>query len=237
MQGAAAWLCILPAAVCASAWLRADRRAAVLPTRSRHTRHFFGGGQDKSEEKKEGTEEGEEAEEELTEDQKKACEKIQIEIDELKAHAEDKKFAHERLKLEVENYRTRTREELAAARGKAAIPLIKELLPIADEFELAKQNIKVENDGEQAVVDRFNKLFDGMLETWKGLGVEKLKAIGEPFDPELHEAVSMIPSQEYNTDEVCNELRGGWVLKTTGSDQPQVLRPALVCVSSGPGPS
>lgn len=228
--GPASSLCILPAAACVSIWLRATnvkhRPSVQALRRYRHTCYFFGGG---------GKEKAKQ--EELSAAAKEACEKLEMEISELKAHAEDKRMAHERLKLEVDNFRTRTRQELAAARGKAAVPLIKELLPIADEFELAKKNLKIEGEDEQAVADRFSVLFSKMLDTWKGLGVTKLQSVGEPFNPELHEAVTMIPSAEYGPEVVCNELRAGWVLKTAGSDAAQVLRPSLVCVSSGPGPS
>merc|ERR1712107_266732 len=116
------------------------------------------------------------------------------------AHADDKRAAHARLKLEIDNFRTRTRKELAMAKGKAAIPVIKELLPIADEFDLAKQNLKIEGDGEQAIVDRFDTLFANMMKTWKAVGVEKMVSVGEDFNPEFHEAVSMIPSGEYKEE-------------------------------------
>lgn len=123
--------------------------------------------------------------------------KLSQEIEELKEVIEEKKGAHSRLKLEIDNFRQRTKSELATARGKAAIPLVQELLPIADEYEYAKQNLKIESDGQQAVVTKFEALFDKMLQTWKSLGIEKMNSVGEDFNPELHEAVSMIPSQEY----------------------------------------
>jgi len=237
---AASWVQFLPAAVCAGVCFAARR--APAPRRSLHVcRFFFGGKKEeaKQEAEEEGTEEAEaaeEGEEVLSEAAKEACQKLMDEIEELKALADEKKTAHERLKLEVENFRARTRQELAAARGKAAIPLIKELMPIADEYDLAKQNLKIEGEGQQAIADKFATLFDTMMDLWKGLGVTKMESVGEPFNPEFHEAVSMIPSAEYGPEVVCNELRGGWELKTPGSDEPQVLRPSLVCVSSGPGP-
>mmetsp|Transcript_122346 Transcript_122346/g.318034 ORF Transcript_122346/g.318034 Transcript_122346/m.318034 type:complete len:125 (-) Transcript_122346:135-509(-) len=123
------------------------------------------------------------------------------------------------------------------AQSKAAIPIIKELLPIADEFDLAKQNLKVETEGEQAIKDRFDALFDRMMDTWKDVGVEKMVAVGEDFNPEFHEAITMMPSADYKEEVVCNEMRAGWVLKIAGSDEQQVLRPSLVCVSAGPGPA
>lgn len=174
---------------------------------------------------------------ELSEAAQANIEKLQEEVAELKEHANDKRAAKERLELEVKNFRARTRAELAAARGKAAVPLVKELLPIADEFELAKKNLKIDTDSQEAVVAKFDALYEKMTDSWKSLGVEKVQCIGEEFNPELHEAVSMIPSGDYKEDCVCAELRSGWALKTSGSDQVQVLRPSLVCVSSGPGPS
>jgi len=206
--------------------------AASARRPQRHVRHFFGGG------KKEEGEEEEEGPEVLSEEAEAQWALLRDQIDELKAEAEEKRGAHERLKLEVTNFRTRTRGELRLAQGKAAIPIVKELLPIADEFDLAKQNLKVDTEGEQAIKDRFEALFDRMLDTWKEVGVEKMTSVGEDFNPEFHEAISMIPSGDYKEEVVCNEMRAGWVLKVPGSeDQQQVLRPSLVCVSAGPGPA
>ena len=133
----------------------------------------------------------------MSEAAKANIEKLTAEIAELNTVKEEKQAAHSRLKLEIDNFRQRTSSELAAARGKAAVPLVQELLPIADEFEYAKQNLKVETDGQKSVVAKFEALFDKMLESWKSLGIEKMSSVGEAFNPELHEAVSMIPSEEY----------------------------------------
>jgi len=214
------------AATAASALAVSGAARRVLPrTPSKIARRCDGG---------EGASEPEQAPEEAL---SPSFQKLQEEVDELKAHAEEKRAAHARLKLEIDNFRKRTRSELATAKGKAAIPVIKELLPISDEFDLAKRNLKVEGDGEQAIVDRFDALFTNMMDTWKAVGVEKMVSVGEEFNPEFHEAVSMIPSGEYKEEVVCNELRAGWTLKVTGADETQVLRPALVCVSAGPGPA
>jgi len=215
--------------------LRRPRRGASIDQggaqRPRLVRNFFGGlgGKKREEEGKEPRE--------LSEEEKAMCAQIEEEIEALKSEAEEKQNAHERLKLEVDNYRKRTRSELAQARGDAATPIVKELLPIADEFGLARQNLKFEGDGEKAIVDRFDDLFARMLGTWTSVGVEKMASVGQDFNPEFHEAVSMIPSVEYKEEVVCNELRAGWVLKPAGAEQAKVLRAALVCVSSGPGPS
>lgn len=218
VAGSLALLSVMPALVCGS---RAGRR---LPSAT--VLRFFGG--DKEEKEDDG---------DLSEAAQANIEKLEEEVAQLKEHAIEKRGAKDRLELEVKNFRTRTRAELAAARGKAAVPLIKELLPIADEFELAKKNLKIETESQEAIVAKFDTIFESMTESWKSLGVEKVQCMGEEFNPELHEAVSMIPSGDYKEDLVCAELRSGWALKTKGADQVQVLRPSLVCVSAGPGPS
>lgn len=215
---------LAPMACAAVVLLRRPGGLRSKASRALHVRKFFGGG-------------GKEAsEEEMSEDSKIRCEKLAAEIQEIKEHCEEKQAAQERLQMEMQNYRTRTKNELAAARGKASIPIFKELMPIADEFDLAQQNLKLESDGERAISEKFAGLFDKMLDLWKTLGVEKMEAVGEDFDPELHEAVSMVPSEDYPADKVSAVLRGGWVMKL-GAEEKQVLRPALVCVSAGPGPS
>ncbi|CAJ1404553.1 unnamed protein product [Effrenium voratum] len=126
--------------------------------------------------------------EELSDAARANVEKLSSEIKDLKEKIEEKRGAHSRLKMEIDNFRQRTKSELAAARGKAAIPLVQELLPIADEFEYAKKNLNVETDGQKSVVDTFEALFDKMLQSWKSLGIEKMVSVGEVFNPELHEA-------------------------------------------------
>uniref|UniRef100_A0A7S2Q7H2 GrpE protein homolog n=1 Tax=Zooxanthella nutricula TaxID=1333877 RepID=A0A7S2Q7H2_9DINO len=232
-RGSMAGVFAVPGAVAAAALamqLTASRgKCEAAARRALHVRRFFGKGQADSEE-------GEE-EEELSEATKAALAKMQEEIDSLRVLADEKRESHNRLKVEADTFRSRTRTELANARGQAAVPVVKELLPICDEFDLAKQNLKIEGEGEQAIADRFDELFGKMMKAMKDIGVDKMEAVGQDFNPEFHEAVSMIPSAEYKDEVVCNELRAGWVLKPYGADTPQVLRPALVCVSSGPGPA
>eukprot|EP00928_Gymnodinium_smaydae_P025675 TRINITY_DN20389_c0_g1_i1.p1 TRINITY_DN20389_c0_g1~~TRINITY_DN20389_c0_g1_i1.p1 ORF type:complete len:338 (-),score=54.59 TRINITY_DN20389_c0_g1_i1:126-1139(-) len=231
-------------AACAMAlWVAGARRVASAAQRQRRDLARRAGKCANCQCSTERDEQGENAEDEdeqelvVDERTRAACEKLQSEIEELKGAVLEKRSAYERLNTEVENFRARTRQELAAARGQAAIPIIMELLPVADEFELAKQNLTAETDGERAICDRFDSLFARMVDTWSKLGVERLEVVGKEFDPALHEAISMTHSEDYEANVVCSELRGGWVFKASGASEKQVLRHALVCVSSGPGPS
>jgi len=161
---------------------------------------------------------------------------LQNQVEDLLAKVQEKHESYDRVKVEYDNYLRRTRQELAAERGRAAIPIFQELLPIADEFELLQKNMQLNTEGERAVAETFERYFDQVMATWKEVGVEKLGSVGETFNPQFHEAVSLVPSDEFKEDVVCGELRGGWVLKLPGSGESMVLRAALVCVSSGPGP-
>lgn len=230
-------LCEVFSGAATLAWLTPAGRRAVSGGRSvanverarLQVRQLFGGKQE------DDSGEGK-VDEARSEAEKEKIEKLQAQIEELTQQAEEKKNSHERLTMEVSNFRARTAKELVAARSKAAIPVIKELMGIADDFELARANLKVEGDGEKAIVDRFSGLFDKMLDNWKELGFEKMSSVGLDFDPELHEAVTMLPSTDYKDGVVSNAYREGWKLKSVGSEKPSVLRPALVVVSSGPGP-
>lgn len=170
-------------------------------------------------------------------------ERLRQDISALRELAEEKTGAHERLKAEAQSFRRRALRELAGAQSRAVAPVIEEFLPIVDEVELAMRSLPAESDGERLIVGRFQALFGQMMKTWKALGVERVPSVGRQFDPELHEAVSLLSSSEYAEQEVCSELRAGFVLRRSGdgvapdSARPHVLRPALVCVSSGPGPA
>eukprot|EP00927_Polykrikos_kofoidii_P019339 TRINITY_DN19028_c0_g1_i1.p1 TRINITY_DN19028_c0_g1~~TRINITY_DN19028_c0_g1_i1.p1 ORF type:complete len:370 (-),score=63.01 TRINITY_DN19028_c0_g1_i1:74-1183(-) len=173
----------------------------------------------------------------LSEKAKAAIEKLEEQIQAITQLKQEKQHSHDRLILEVNNFRERTSRELAQARGKAAIPIINMLMPVADEFELAKQTLKAETGGERAIASRFEDLFAAMIAVWKELGVSRVESLGQEFNPKLHEAVIMTPSADYQDGVVCSELRCGWVMQAPGFDEPEVLRPSLVCVSSGPGPA
>jgi molecular chaperone GrpE len=102
--------------------------------------------------------------------------------------------------------------------------VIKDLLPIIDNFERALKHVPTdleENDyvkGVQGVVKQFEK-------TLSDLGVEKIKTVGEPFDPHLHEAISM-DEGEGDKEVVSEELQAGYKV---GDD---VIRHAMVRVKT-----
>jgi molecular chaperone GrpE len=132
--------------------------------------------------------------------------------------------ALQRERADAVNLRRRHDEAMASLRTTVKASVVKDLLPIIDNFERALKHIPedlVDNDyvkGVQGVVKQFEK-------TLTDLGVQRIKTVGEPFDPELHEAVSA-EEGDGDTEVVSEELQAGYRVGDT------VVRHAMVRVKS-----
>lgn len=132
--------------------------------------------------------------------------------------------ALQRERADAVNLRRRHDEDMAGVRVRVKAAVVKDLLPIIDNFERALKHVPedlADNDyvkGVQGVVKQFEK-------TLADLGVERIKTVGEPFNPELHEAVSA-EEGDGDTEVVSEELQAGYKLGD------QVIRHAMVRVTS-----
>lgn len=132
--------------------------------------------------------------------------------------------ALQRERADAVNLRRRHDEDMANLRVRVKASVVKDLLPIIDNFERALKHVPDEladNDyvkGVQGVVKQFEKTLGDM-------GVERIKTVGEPFDPELHEAVSA-EEGDGDTEIVSEELQSGYKIGT------DVIRHAMVRVKS-----
>ncbi len=130
--------------------------------------------------------------------------------------------ALQRERADSENIRRRTEEQLSSLKIRTKADVVRELLPVIDNFERALKHVPKDleqNDyvkGVQGVVKQFE-------DTLKQMGVERIKTVGEIFDPRLHEAVTM-DEGEGDIEVVSDELQSGYVL---GDD---VIRHAMVKV-------
>lgn len=132
--------------------------------------------------------------------------------------------ALQRERADAMNLRRRHDEAMASLRGRVKAGVVEELLPVIDNFERALKHVpeSLQNDdyvkGVQGVVKQFEK-------TLADMGVERIKTVGEAFDPELHEAVSM-EEGDGDHEVVSEELQAGYRI---GDD---VIRHAMVRVKS-----
>ncbi len=153
---------------------------------------------------------------------------LRTEIETLKAQAKEINEYRLRLAADFENFRKRTEREREELKQKITGDTILELLPVVDNFDRARSQIKLETEGEKAIHGSYQSIYRQLVDCLKRLGVAPMRPVGEVFDPNLHEAVMSEPTAEYPEGVVMNEMRRGYLLGE------RVLRHALVKVAASP---
>ena len=135
-----------------------------------------------------------------------------------------------RIAADFDNFRKRQSRDQEDLRLQIACTTLSEILPVVDNFDRARQQLNPQSEEAQTLHRSYQGLYKQLVDVFKQLGVAPMRVEGEPFDPNLHEAVMRQPSQEHPEDVVIEELQRGYQLHG------KVLRHALVKVSMGPGP-
>ena len=131
-----------------------------------------------------------------------------------------------RVSAEFENYKKRTAREMADFKKYANQSLLRELLPIIDNLELAIKAAAESKDGTDAcLLDGVELTRKEILKVFENFHVEPIDAIGKPFDPNFHEAVMREESDEHPQNTVVNELQKGYLMHD------RLLRPSMVVVA------
>ncbi len=151
---------------------------------------------------------------------------ITQQIDSLKAQVEDRNIQYMRIAADFENYRKRTQKEKEELEQQVKRNTINELLPIVDNFERARAQLKPQTDGEMSIHKSYQGVYKQMVDSLKRLGVSPMRPENQPFDPNLHEAVMREPTDEYPEGTVLEELVRGYNLGD------RVLRHAMVKVAA-----
>ncbi|KTD88300.1 nucleotide exchange factor GrpE [Paenibacillus etheri] len=129
-----------------------------------------------------------------------------------------------RAQADFDNFRRRTQKEKEELAQYATSKLVTELLSVLDNFERALVTTPSSTESE-AFVKGVNMIFrqlDGVL---KSEGLTAMETVGQPFNPEYHQAIMQVESEEYEEGIVTEEVQKGYLLKD------RVLRPAMVKVS------
>ncbi|KAL8196678.1 hypothetical protein R6Q57_024593 [Mikania cordata] len=134
-----------------------------------------------------------------------------------------------RLQADFENFRKRSEKERLSIRSNAQGEVIESLLPMVDNFERAKQQLKLETEQEIKIDASYQGIYKQFVEIMRSLNVAVVPTVGKPFDPSVHEAIAREESKEFNEGIVIEEFRRGFLLGE------RLLRPAMVKVSAGPG--
>lgn len=133
-----------------------------------------------------------------------------------------------RQQAEFENFRKRRAREQQEFKEYAVAEAVKSLLPVLDSLDLALKNSVGEKTEIHSGVELVRKQFADALAK---LGLREIPAEGEPFDPQLHQAIEMVETDEAPDHHVFQELQRGYKLKD------RLLRAAMVRVARNPNPS
>ncbi|MGI1657635.1 MAG: nucleotide exchange factor GrpE [Desulfitobacterium sp.] len=149
---------------------------------------------------------------------------LQAELEQSKNQAEEY-FAHlQRLQADFDNYRKRTQKEKDDYLKYASERVVEGLLPVLDNFDRAILASKTNQDF-TSFAQGVDMIFKQMETTLAKEGLVAIEAVGQPFDPNMHEAVLQVESNEYPENTVVEELQKGYYLKE------KVIRPSMVKVS------
>lgn len=146
------------------------------------------------------------------------------ELDRAQAHAEEQTQRLLRAQADFDNLRRRTQKEKEDLAKYASAQLITELIPVIDNFERAMAT-KPDHPELESFSKGVDMIFRQMSDVLKNAGLTTMETVGQPFNPEFHQAVMQVESDEYEEGTVVEELQKGYVLKD------KVLRPAMVKVS------
>ncbi len=132
-----------------------------------------------------------------------------------------------RARAELENYRKRMQRDASDIREYAKASTIEEFLTVFDHFQMAMDHVDQTPDFE-TLKQGMSMILAEFQKTFESLGVERVNAIGEQFNPAEHSAVAQEPSETVPKDQVIRQWKCGYRLGN------RLLRPATVVVSSGP---
>jgi molecular chaperone GrpE len=143
---------------------------------------------------------------------------------ELQRQAEDNHSRYLRAQADFDNFRRRTLKEKEELAQYASLKVISQLLPVLDNFERALQT-----GGEGAESGSFAKgvdmIYRQLNQVLEAEGLKQMEVIGQQFDPELHQAIMQVASEDQDEGTVVEVIQPGYKLKD------KVIRPAMVKVS------
>jgi molecular chaperone GrpE len=131
-----------------------------------------------------------------------------------------------RVAADFDNYRKRARQEQLDTMRYASATLAERLLPVLDDAQRTLEHVPEGVD--EGWLKGLEMTFRQLEEVLGSVGIERIEAVGKPFDPSRHEALGSVESDEHEEDTVVAELRPGYRIHD------RVLRPALVRVARRP---
>jgi molecular chaperone GrpE len=127
---------------------------------------------------------------------------------------------------DAQNARRRAEKDVTNARRYALEKFVQELLPVIDNLERAMESAQPEELADSTMRQGIELTLKSFFDVLKRFNVEPVEPVAEPFDPQLHEAISMVKNAEVEPNTVLNVVQKGYTLNG------RLVRPAMVVVSS-----
>lgn len=153
---------------------------------------------------------------------------LQAEIAALKEQAANANEQALRAAAEAQNARRRAEQDVEKAHKFALEKFVNDMLPVADNLERSIEASKAEQSNIETVIEGVELTFKSLVDALKRHNVEAVNPAGEPFDPQYHQAMSMVPDANVEPNTVINVFQNGYTLNG------RLVRPAMVVVSKAP---
>ncbi len=153
-----------------------------------------------------------------------AVARLEAELMEARQECADITEKSQRLAAEFQNSRRRQERQLAEEMERVSAHIIKRLLPVMDDFDLAFANAPTDDEAQEAWIEGFRQIQRKLRSVLEDEGLTPILTEGA-FDPTQHEAIASAPSDDVESGHIIETLRSGYSLKG------RVLRPALVRVA------
>ncbi len=154
----------------------------------------------------------------------KSKEKLVEELEETKKEAAENYDKYLRVTADLENFKRRAIKERANAINYGNERLIKDILPVVDSLGRALDHAYNSEDFD-AFVEGLKLIYDKLLVSLEKHGVERIDAAGKDFDPNFHEAVLQVETEEFEDNKIVEEFEKGYLLNG------RLLRPVKVSIS------
>lgn len=129
---------------------------------------------------------------------------------------------------EAENFRKRLQRDSEQQLRYANMPLVRDLLDVIDNLKRAADAATSDSSTTTALLDGVQMVTQQLMNTLNKFACQPIESVGKPFDPNFHEAIAQMPSQDVAAGSVLQEVAVGYTLHD------RVIRPSQVIVSTGP---
>ena len=149
-------------------------------------------------------------------------------VDSMEARMQELQDQMLRTQAEMQNVRRRAEIDVEKAHKFALEKFVKELLPVADSLEKAVESTENQQSSDELVVsirEGVEMTLDLFMKSLGKFNVKQLNPVGEPFDPQVHEAMSMVPAPDAEPNSVVAVVQKGYTLNE------RLVRPAMVVVA------